>query len=76
MMFGAFVFLLLVAYLLYLSHRFMTSEMYALEITLILVALSSLIDQHMWEISYNILFLATFADLKGFKKPEYNLSFS
>ena len=57
MMLGAFVFLLVVGYLLYLSHMFISKKYYSLEITLILIAISSLIDQHMWEISYNIIFL-------------------
>ena len=74
MMLGAFVFLLVVGYLLYLSHMFISKKYYSLEITLILIAISSLIDQHMWEISYNIIFLATFATLNSFKHSSKSLS--
>lgn len=74
MMLGAFVFLLVVGYLLYLSHMFISKKYYSLEITLILIAISSLIDQHMWEISYNIIFLATFANLNSFKHSSKSLS--
>jgi len=65
---------LTVGYLLYLSHMFLSKKYYSSEITLILIALSSLIDQHMWKISYNIIFLATFANLNSFSHSTKRLS--
>lgn len=74
MMFGAIVFVILVAYLLYLSYTFMNTRNYTLEIALIFIALSALIDQHMWELSFNIVFLATFADLGNFGSSKRKFS--
>ena len=74
-MFGCITFIIMVIFLLCLSYNFMKKQVYTLEIALIFIALSALIDQHMWELSFNIIFLATFADLNKFKNPRYNLSF-
>ncbi|KLA45139.1 brp Blh family beta-carotene 15,15'-monooxygenase [Ligilactobacillus ruminis] len=75
MMFGAIVFITMVLFLLYLSYSFMNSQAYSLEIVLIFVALSALVDQHMWELSFNIIFLATFANLQTFsiRRTDYTL---
>lgn len=75
MMFGAITFIIMVLFLLYLSYSFMNNHAYSLEIILIFIALSALIDQHMWELSFNIIFLATFANLQTFsiRRTDYTL---
>ena len=67
MMNGLFSFLILVAFLVILSNKFLNEKPYSLEIALLFVALSSIIDQHLLEISYNCLLLAMFADISYFK---------
>lgn len=67
MMNGLFSFLILVAFLVILSNKFLNKKAYSLEIALLFVALSSIIDQHLLEISYNCLLLAMFADISYFK---------
>lgn len=67
MMNGLFSFLILVAFLVILSNKFLNEKAYSLEIALLFVALSSIIDQHLLEISYNCLLLAMFADISYFK---------
>ena len=76
MMFGCITFIIMVIFLLYLSYNFMNKQVYALEVALIFIALSALIDQHMWELSFNIIFLATFADLDNFRNNGHSLFFS
>lgn len=68
MMNGFVTFIIIMIALLYLSKKFMDAKYYSLELALILVVASSLIDQHLIEISFNILFVAMFTNLKFFKE--------
>lgn len=71
MMFGAVTFLIFIGLLVYLSHKFMQQRLYAFEIVLILVAISSLIDQHLYDVSFNIILLAALANLDYAKDSHY-----
>jgi hypothetical protein len=68
MMNGFIAFVLILVALYYLSRKFMQGKCYSLEIALLLIVASSLIDQHLIEISFNILFVALFANLSYFKE--------
>ncbi|KRM92628.1 hypothetical protein [Liquorilactobacillus cacaonum] len=57
----AFFVLLVVIYFLY--KKFYNGKNYSLLIWLLLAIVSSLIDQHLYELSFNIIFLGLFADL-------------
>lgn len=66
MMNGLISFTLILIAIVYLTKRYFTQKTLVLEIGLLLVILSSLIDHHLLEISYNILFLSIFANLDHF----------
>jgi hypothetical protein len=68
MMNGFVTFIIIMIALIYLSKKFMDTKYYSLELALILIVASSLIDQHLIEISFNILFLATFTNLEYFQR--------
>ncbi|GAJ26292.1 hypothetical protein JCM15457_1215 [Liquorilactobacillus sucicola DSM 21376 = JCM 15457] len=70
MMYGVVMFIITMGIIIFLSHRFMLKNCFALEIGLILVVLSSIIDQHLWELSFNLLFLATFSNIDYFKEDK------
>lgn len=74
MMHGFVAFVCVISLLLFLSHRFLSKKAYALEIALFFVVLSSAIDQHMLEISYNILFVAALADISYWVEDRQSLS--
>ncbi|KRM96889.1 hypothetical protein FC19_GL000416 [Liquorilactobacillus aquaticus DSM 21051] len=63
MMHGVWAFILTMTLIIFLSHKFISKKYIVLEIALLLVILSSVIDQHMWEISFNILFVGLFAKI-------------
>lgn len=67
MMFGFVTFVLFMASICYMLKRFMDSRAYSLVLALILIVISSLIDHHMIELSFNIIFLAMFANIDYFK---------
>lgn len=66
MMNGMISFFILLFGIYYLTRRFMMQQTYVLEIALLLVILSSLLDHHLLEVSYNMLFLAFFANIDYF----------
>ena len=63
MMHGLWAFILTMTLIIFLSHKFISKKYIVLEIALLLVILSSVIDQHMWEISFNIIFVGLFAKI-------------
>ncbi|WEV56577.1 beta-carotene 15,15'-monooxygenase [Ligilactobacillus acidipiscis] len=67
---GLIVFIIVMATFCYLIKRFLDNKLYFLAIAVILIVLSSLIDHHMSEISFNIIFLATFANLGSLTKKK------
>jgi hypothetical protein len=73
MMNGVVVFVMVTGLLCYMMKRFMEEAAYGLVIALILAVISSLIDQHLAEISFNILFLAVYTDLNYFKESNFKL---
>lgn len=70
MMNGLLCFTLLMILLIYLVSRFMDQRMYSLVLFVIFVILSSIIDQHLTEISFNCLFLLTIANVDFFKDKD------
>lgn len=74
MMFGFVTFVLFMASICYMLKRFMDKQAYALVIALILIVVSSLIDHHMTELSFNIIFLAMFSNIEYFSKYSKNKS--
>ena len=71
MMNGSVAFVIVVWMICFLSKKFMNNGFLALEIALILVVLSSLIDHHMDELSFNIMFMALFSNLSWFKQDTF-----
>lgn len=68
LMFGGVVaFVALVIMLIYLANKFMNDKTICLLVTLLFAALSSLIDQHLMELSYNIIFIAMLTNNDYFK---------
>ena len=67
MMNGLFCFILVIGTMLWLSNKFLNEKMFALELALIFMALSSIIDQHLLEISFECIFLALLANNQAFK---------
>ncbi|GET16450.1 hypothetical protein [Ligilactobacillus agilis] len=72
MMNGLVSFILLMILILGLIRYFLSVKSYTLVLALLFVILSSVIDQHLLEISFNCLFLAVFADITYFKNDELN----
>lgn len=68
MMNGFVSFVILITSLCYLSNKFMKGKYYCLELALILIIISSLIDQHLMDISFNILFMAIYTNLNEFRE--------
>ena len=68
MMNGIVSFVIVVWAMCFLSKKFMSNRFYGLEIALLLIVLSSFIDHHMVELSFNIIFMTLFADLSWFRK--------
>jgi hypothetical protein len=67
MMNGLIVFILLIGALCYMLNRFMENKAYTLIVAMILIVISSLIDHHMPELAFNVVFLAMFANIDYFK---------
>lgn len=68
LMFGGIVaFVLLVIMLVYSVNKFMNDKTICLLVALLFAALSSLIDQHLMELSYNIIFIAMLTNNDYFK---------
>ncbi|AIR11248.1 hypothetical protein [Ligilactobacillus salivarius] len=68
LMFGGVVaFVALVIMLIYLANKFMNDKTICLLVALLFAALSSLIDQHLMELSYNIIFIAMLTNNDYFK---------
>lgn len=68
LMFGGVVaFVALVIMLIYLVNKFMNDKIICLLVALLFAALSSLIDQHLLEISYNVIFIAMLTNNDYFK---------
>lgn len=68
MMEGILAFFVLLA-VIYLSYRkFYNEKSFVLIVWLLLAILSSLIDQHLYELSFNIIFLGLFADLSYWRE--------
>lgn len=63
MMHGVIIFALLFVLFYLLFTRFRQEKLYYWSICLLLVVLTAGIDQHMWDVSYNFVFLALFANL-------------
>ncbi|MFT9344309.1 MAG: hypothetical protein ABF526_12015 [Liquorilactobacillus nagelii] len=68
MMLGFFCFVVLLYFMWYLFKRYEQLQLYSFTIALLLVILSSVIDQHLLELSFNILFLSAFADLSDWQR--------
>lgn len=66
MMNGLIVFVAVLVLLCYLIRKSINNKAYGLVIALILVVVSSLIDHHMPDLSFNIIFLACFANIQYF----------
>ncbi|KRL02130.1 hypothetical protein [Liquorilactobacillus capillatus] len=74
MMHGIWAFLFTMILIMFLSYKFISKKYFILEIALLLVILSSVIDQHMWEISFNIIFVGLFAQISDkYKESETDL---
>lgn len=69
MMEGLLTFLALVGLLLLINHRFFKAHAYSLVIGMTLMILSSVIDQHLLELAFNVVFLGALADLSYWKQP-------
>ena len=68
LMFGGVVaFVFLVIMLIYSVNKFMNDKTICLLVALLFAALSSLIDQHLMELSYNIIFIAMLTNNDYFK---------
>ena len=68
LMFGGIVaFVFLVIMLIYSVNKFMNDKTICLLVALLFAALSSLIDQHLMELSYNIIFIAMLTNNDYFK---------
>lgn len=67
MMQGLICFILIILTIGYLSNYYMSKRLFPLEIALIFMVLSSIIDQHLMEVTFNCLFLTLLAD-KSFLK--------
>ena len=68
LMFGGIVaFVALVIMLIYLVNKFIHDKTICLLLALLFAALSSLIDQHLMELSYNIIFIAMLTNNDYFK---------
>ena len=65
MMHGIIIFALMFLLFYLLFTRFRQEKLYYWSICLLLVVLTAGIDQHMWDVSYNFVFLALFANLNG-----------
>jgi hypothetical protein len=63
MMLGVFCFIVLMYFIWYLLKRYDQLQLYSFTVALLLVILSSVIDQHLLELSFNIIFLSAFANL-------------
>ena len=70
MMNGIVSFFILLGGIYYLLKRALKNQAYSLAMAVLLVILSSLIDHHMLEISYNIIFMALLADITSFSKEK------
>lgn len=68
MMLGFFCFVVLLYFIWYLFKRYEQLQLHSFTIALLLVILSSVIDQHLLELSFNILFLSAFADLSDWQR--------
>ena len=64
-MHGIIIFALMFLLFYLLFTRFRQEKLYYWSICLLLVVLTAGIDQHMWDVSYNFVFLALFANLNG-----------
>lgn len=74
MMMGIVVFVIFMVSICYMLKRFMDKQAYVLVIALILIVVSSLIDHHMTELSFDIIFLAMFSNIEYFSKYSKNKS--
>lgn len=74
MMNGAVAFVIVVWTICFLSKKFMDKRFWGLEIALVLIVLSSFIDHHMDELSFNIIFMTLFANLNWFRDEAFTLT--
>ncbi|MFT9191475.1 MAG: hypothetical protein ABF470_10830, partial [Liquorilactobacillus sp.] len=68
MMEGILAFFVLLAVIYFSYRKFYNENNFILIVWLVLAILSSLIDQHLYELSFNIVFLGLFADLSYWRK--------
>lgn len=64
---GAIVYLFILWLIVRNTNNFLLNKKYGLLIALLFVVISSAIDQHLLELSYNFMFLATFANSDYFR---------
>lgn len=64
---GAIVYLFILWLIVRNTNNFLLNKKYGLLIALLFVVISSAIDQHLLELSYNFIFLATFANSDYFR---------
>lgn len=67
---GGVAFILLMILIAYATIRFNNQHAYPLVIAVLLVVLSSIIDQHLSELSFDVIFLATLANISFFTKHD------
>lgn len=70
MMFGMLIFFATIIMLVMLVNKYMNNKQYALLLMLFFVVLSSAIDQHFVEMSFNPILLSLFANNKFFKEQK------
>lgn len=75
MMNGFICFVLMLVAVVYSSKRFMDEGAYVLVVTLLFVLLSSIIDQHLLELSFNCLPLALLANIGYFNQQSMGLKY-
>ncbi len=68
MMNGLFSFLILMIVLFWMIHYFLDAKAYTLLLALLFVLLSSVIDQHLLEISFDCILLTLFSNITYFKE--------
>lgn len=68
MMLGVVTFFIIMFFLISIEKKFLDEKLYGMVIALLFMVLSSSIDQHLLEISYNTMFLVQFATLSNTQK--------
>lgn len=70
MMFGIFALITFIITFLFLEHKFIKQRSFSMLIVLILILIYASIDNHLFEISYNFIFLSIFANIDSLKNSQ------